>query len=348
MSQSATPAVSVIVPTCARTDRLRRALASIQAQTFTDWDCWIVNDSPPHTDQVAALLRELGEERFRLFSNPRRRGPSASRNAGIEASGGAILAFLDDDDQWLPGKLERHVAEHRRSGVPCVVYSDAANVWEGDLFRPFRFTPGPPPPDVVEAIREERFWPGGPPVVTITRSCVEQVGGFDVELPCREDQDLMLRLASRFPLRYVPALTVLITEHTGSRASTDPRHLIAGFERLGPSWGVPELRQRQWIRDRVLMYELIGLLDAVPWRRLARLRDYGRLARPPGYGWLRWALRGLRDQPRRALRLCGLALGGRAFCWLNRWRPFARESDPELGMLSAAPRSRARIKGLAQ
>jgi glycosyltransferase involved in cell wall biosynthesis len=337
MSQRVTPAASVIVPTCARTTLLRRALESIRAQSFRDWDCWIVNDSPADAGQVEALLAALGDERLHLLSNPQRLGPSASRNAGIGASAGAILAFLDDDDQWLPGKLERHVAEHRSCGAPAVVYSESAHVWEEGLFRPFRLTPGPPPPDLVEAIREERFWPGGPPVVTVSRACFEQVGAFDVELPCREDQDLMLRLASRFPLRYVPHLTVLVTEHARERASIDARYLIAGLERLGPSWGVSEIRQRHWARDRALMYEIIGLLDAGTWRRLVRLLDFGRIARPPGFGWLRWAWWGLREHPRSALRLLGLALGGRAFCWLNRRRPFASEVDAELRMASVSP-----------
>jgi len=338
MRQRSTPAVSVVVPTCARTELLRRALASVQAQSFSEWDCWIVNDSPEHADEVQRLLGELDDERFHLLANPGRRGPSASRNAGIESSGGAILAFLDDDDQWLPGKLASHVAEHRRSGSPSVVYSQSVHAWEGGLFRPFRVVPGPPPPDLVEAIRQERFWPGGPPVVTVSRRCLEEVGGFDVELRCREDQDLMLRLAGRYPLLYVPEPTVLVTEHTRARASISFQNLIGGLERLGPSWGVPELRQRQWIRDRVLMYESIGLLDASVWRRVGKLLDYGRLARPEGYGWLRWAWWGVRREPRKLLRLCGLALGGRAFCWLNRAWPFGREADAALASLALTAR----------
>jgi len=337
MSESAPPVVSVVVPTCARTDRLRQALASIRDQSLGEWDCWVVNDSPAEADQVEALIRELGDERFHLISNPAQVGPSASRNAGIAASSGAILAFLDDDDRWTPGKLKWHVAEHRRCGVPAVVYSQAAHVWEGELFRPFRLAPGLPPDDIVEAIREERFWPGGPPVVTISRTCFDEVGGFDAELPCREDQELMLRLAKRFPFYYVPKLTVLVTEHVYQRASIDLAHLIAGLERLGPSWGVPQIRQRHWIRNRVLMYELIARLDASLWQRLSRLREYGRLARPPEYGWIRWAWWGLRAQPSAALRLCGLAVGGRAFCWLNRRRRFRDGADADLRAALSTP-----------
>jgi len=136
----------------------------------------------------------------------------------------------------------------------------------------------------------------------------------------------MLRLA-RFPFRYVPVLTMVVTEHAAGRLSADPEGLIRALHRFGSSWGVPEIRQRDWVRQRVLMYAMIGELDASLARRIARLHGYGTLARPSGYGWLRWSWWGLRRRPAAALRLLGLALGGRAFCRLNR---VLHAADPEL------------------
>src|SRR5262245_21923057 len=99
------PLVSVIVPTRDRPTLLARALASIDAQTFCAGEIIVVDDgsqNPPH--EVIA-----GFPSVRLIVLPRRGGAAAARNVGIRASRGEFVAFLDDDDAWLPSKLERQV-----------------------------------------------------------------------------------------------------------------------------------------------------------------------------------------------------------------------------------------------
>ncbi len=107
--------MSVVIPTRNRIERLRRALASVDQQTFRDFDVWIVDDGS--TDGTAQYL---GQDRLReeypdipsinVLVNDRPVGAAAARNRALERARGDLIAFLDDDDIWLPDYLKRQVA----------------------------------------------------------------------------------------------------------------------------------------------------------------------------------------------------------------------------------------------
>ena len=95
--------VSVVIPTYNRAADLKRALASLQAQSFTDWEALVVdNHSVDDTDQVVA---DCNDSRVRLLKIRNDGVIAASRNLGIRNAHGTYIAFLDSDDWWLPTKL---------------------------------------------------------------------------------------------------------------------------------------------------------------------------------------------------------------------------------------------------
>jgi glycosyltransferase involved in cell wall biosynthesis len=98
---SAMPTISIILPThIARS--LAEALASIQSQTYPDWETVIVDDAstPP-------VVLDRPDPRIRVLRQTVSQGGAVSKNTGIHAATGEILAFLDDDDRYAPGYLER-------------------------------------------------------------------------------------------------------------------------------------------------------------------------------------------------------------------------------------------------
>lgn len=101
-----TPRVSVIVPLYNKAPFVRRALDSIAAQTFADFEAIVVDDGS--TDGGARVVAEYGDVRFRLVAQ-RNAGPGAARNHGAREARGEFLAFLDADDEWLPTYLEEGV-----------------------------------------------------------------------------------------------------------------------------------------------------------------------------------------------------------------------------------------------
>jgi glycosyltransferase involved in cell wall biosynthesis len=96
------PLVSVIMPAFNRADTIRRAIRSVQAQTFTDWELIVVDDGS--TDDTVALI-EGCDPRLKLIRQENQ-GTAGARNVGLSASAGSYVAFLDSDDEWLPHHLE--------------------------------------------------------------------------------------------------------------------------------------------------------------------------------------------------------------------------------------------------
>src|SRR5688572_26839751 len=98
------PKVSVVIPTHNRPLMLRRAIDSVLAQTYQDFEIIVVDDGlRERSDNVVKLFED---DRIRYISHEQEHGAPAARNTGIKNSNGELIAFLDDDDEWLPQKLE--------------------------------------------------------------------------------------------------------------------------------------------------------------------------------------------------------------------------------------------------
>jgi glycosyltransferase involved in cell wall biosynthesis len=98
--------VSVIVPTYNRRETIQAAIASVQRQTFADWELIVVDDGS--TDDTAALIE--GSDPRLVLIRQKNQGVNAARNAGMLRARGQYIAFLDSDDEWLPHHLELSVA----------------------------------------------------------------------------------------------------------------------------------------------------------------------------------------------------------------------------------------------
>ena len=110
-----TPPLTVAVAVYNRPIELRRALRSIAAQTFTDFECIVVDDAS--TEPVEPVVREF-DDRFVYVRNPRNTGPNGARRLAMERMSGEILIGLDSDDEYYPWALER--AHHYLDTTPEV------------------------------------------------------------------------------------------------------------------------------------------------------------------------------------------------------------------------------------
>ena len=125
--------VSCIIPSFKRTDTLKRAIDSILAQTHKEIEVLVVDDNIPGDEYSNALKDILKEydERVILVTQKKHINGAVARNEGVKASHGSFIAFLDDDDEWLPTKIERQLAIMKSypniSGV-----AGGASLWRGD------------------------------------------------------------------------------------------------------------------------------------------------------------------------------------------------------------------------
>ena len=171
---SAPPRVSVIIAVYNGAATVNRALRSVFAQTFTDFEIVVVNDGS--TDDTASVLSRHGD-RIRVITQSNR-GLSAARNAGARASSGEYLAFLDDDDEWMPAKLSRCVPILDADRDCALVYTLALKVDPQGL-------PMPPPearPDGSESPTMNEMlahpWNVVPSQFVVRRDVFERCGGF--------------------------------------------------------------------------------------------------------------------------------------------------------------------------
>lgn len=132
------PIVSVIIPTIRRPDLLLRAIHSVLSQTLQDLEVIVVVDGPDPA--TIATLQNVTDARVRVISNPHALGAGRSRNAGVAQASGRYVAFLDDDDEFLPEKLEKQVRVAENHGnvlVTCisrVITPFGADVWPTTIF----------------------------------------------------------------------------------------------------------------------------------------------------------------------------------------------------------------------
>lgn len=204
--------VSVVIPTFNRSAKLLRALRSVFAQTFKQFEILVIDDG---SDNSAELVQgEFGDGVVYLRGHAA--GVAAARNLGIARSLGQYVAFLDADDWWYPEKLETFIVAARAHPDTGLFYSKMHIVNEGgDIIRatPIR-TRGPV---VYPEIAEGNFIFNS--TVVVKKSCVDQVGGFDTTLSGCEDWELWIRVARRFPARLIPHVLVAY-EHLSAGSFT--------------------------------------------------------------------------------------------------------------------------------
>jgi glycosyltransferase involved in cell wall biosynthesis len=208
------PLVSVIIPAYNRAHLIGRAISSVFAQTYRNFEVIIVDDAS--SDGLAAALAEHAHLRLRCLAHPRNRGAAAARNTGVAAAKGDFVAFLDSDDAWFPEKLARQVAALR--GEPAEVAGHVCAyecVKTGYPAR--RIVPDWTP---LSFRRSQLFGCTCGPGTTLLcrRDIFAEIGPFHEELRRLEDWDWILRLA-KHGYRLLGAPEVLAWVEVGSGAS---------------------------------------------------------------------------------------------------------------------------------
>lgn len=201
--------ISVILPVYNRAATLGRCVRSVLAQTRADWELIAVDDGS--ADDSVSVIAAFGDARIRVIRQEKNRGPSAARNAAMEAARGEYLALIDSDDEWLPPKLEKQIARLESGDCEmcgCDYWLATDGVDERVVL--------PAPVSWAEELHTKCELGNGTTLV-LRRECATAVGAMDERLRVYEDWDWMLRLVQRF--RYAVVAEPLARVHAGGLRS---------------------------------------------------------------------------------------------------------------------------------
>lgn len=185
------PLVSCVIPTHNRADLLPRAISSIQNQTYKNLEIIIVSDGS--TDNTKNIVDDIAknDNRIKFFENIPAQGGNVARNTGIELSEGEYVAFLDDDDEWLPEKIERQLEIMESDESIGFVYTGVHIIYvnEKSEYNSKAREIG----NLNKRILLDNCV-GTTSTVMVRKDIFKKAGVFDVELKALQDYDLWIRI----------------------------------------------------------------------------------------------------------------------------------------------------------
>lgn len=211
--------VSVVIPTYKRPDFLVRAVNSVLNQTYSNVEVVVVDDNNPDTEtrsRTEDIMKQFDDNpRVKYIRHERNKNGSAARNTGARSSKGEYVAFLDDDDEYTPTRIDSMLK--RLSELPSdygVCYSryicrmpDGKEVMskenrEGDRF--------------MEALMKELVIGFGSNNL-VKRSAYDAIGGFDETFKRNQDHEFLIRLLQKYKIAYCDELGLIINIHLEKR-----------------------------------------------------------------------------------------------------------------------------------
>jgi glycosyltransferase involved in cell wall biosynthesis len=259
------PIVTVVTPTYNHAETLPRAIESVLDQTFEDFEYIIVDDAS--TDNTKSVVEPYDDDRIHYVRNEENKGGSAARNTGITKARGRYVAFLDADDEWLPGKLAAQVeCLEERTEDWVAVYCDVVSERRGgERYMRWAVTQAlrtigqtPPEPNVrcggerlVREILTKRLSVAGGTTLMVRTETARHINGFDAAFYRHQDLEFLVRVLKQGKLAFVnePFATVYDSSapNPGSLELTKMQYFgkfIADVQRLeaegdsvlGPHW----------------------------------------------------------------------------------------------------------------
>ena len=225
--------VSGIITTHNRTvSILRRAIDSILNQTYPNIEIIVVDDSTDDFSERGAIeemVLSLADKNVRYIKQ-KCAGACAARNNGLSASNGEIVGFLDDDDEWLPEKVEKMLPLFKNPDVALV-----HSAWilkrddTGELIDKY---PEFHHENVYDVLMHGNNYIGSTSFPLLRKSALLDIGGFDVLQPSAQDLDVWLRLSKKYKVDFVKEPLSLYHYHLEEKITGNHTKRINGWKRI--------------------------------------------------------------------------------------------------------------------
>jgi glycosyltransferase involved in cell wall biosynthesis len=273
-----TPFFTVVIPTHNRAELLGEATQSVLTQTFQNFELLVIDDhSTDHTKSVATSFKD---HRIKYIMNDRANGGAGTRNAGIFRAKGDWVAFLDDDDVWLPDKLELQYDKIQE------VDSSVGLIYSG--YAAYDFTERRV---IITYVPEKEGWIQGDllyknyigtfDTVVIRTDFLRKVGGLDERFPALQDMELYVRISGISKITFIDKTLVYKRTTNSDRIGWNIKKRLAAnllFWDKYKNLINQDPRLKHHTASRVLVYAFITnsiplVAKALPWTFLGVIFD---------------------------------------------------------------------------
>lgn len=221
--------ITVITPTYNRAEYLGNAIDSVLAQTYTDFELIVVDDNKPESEARKAteeVMKRYNDPRIRYIQNAQNKGGAESRNVGIFEAKGEYIAFLDDDDMYLPDRLEVQYKQMTENDWDVSVMDGATyNFATGEKVaeRHQHLRNGMTKEELIRS--HLLYHISGTNTFMYRTSFIQKIGGF-IDVPSCQEYMLMQKTLDNNPkFGYIPEIHIKNFMHPGEQISTGPKKL---------------------------------------------------------------------------------------------------------------------------
>ena len=252
--------VTAVITTCKRDSiTVCRAVESVIHQTYANIEIIVVDDSPEEytgRDDVENAVMALQANTKMPILYVRHdvcKGACAARNTGLNRANGEFIGFLDDDDEWLPEKVEEMLKkfESERTALVYCSYEEINDVTgESRIITRREYAKD----EVFDRIVRENFI-GSTSFPLLRKSSLQDIGGFDEQMKSAQDADVWVRIAKKYEVAFVDRVLVRYHLHGSEQISKNVKNKIQGLERLNEKNAqyLEDNRQAFWIRHMKLI-----------------------------------------------------------------------------------------------
>lgn len=227
--------VSVVITTYKRPpEAVEKAVQSVLAQTYNDFEILIVDDNKNESEESKLIKNAFsGRDKITYIKQDGNKGACAARNLGIKNAQGEYVAFLDDDDTWEPDKLEMQLerfkdADESVAMVYCLgdvvdISTDPPTVSEYYTTRLFK--------DEITFHDQLKYdYIGSTSQGLIRKSALVKLGGFDESLPARQDYEMWLRISKNYRILGVKKVLFHYIQHGMEQITNSPKKAWTGYK----------------------------------------------------------------------------------------------------------------------
>ncbi|MCX6808606.1 MAG: glycosyltransferase [Candidatus Berkelbacteria bacterium] len=215
------PLVSVLTPAYNAEKYLVETIEGILSQSFSDFEFIIIDDRS--TDKTWQIIKEYAKKDTRIIplQNEKNLGIAGNRNKGLKYAQGEYIVWQDADDISLPDRLEKQVSfmqEHKDVAI-CggfIQFFDYTGLGGVRKYKPDD-----------NSLRKTifRFSPVAQPAAIIRKSCLDEVGSYDLEFPPAEDLDMSFRLGRKYKFANIQSVVLRYREHPNSATFSKLRRM---------------------------------------------------------------------------------------------------------------------------